>query len=113
MPKLFCYGTLNVHEIQRILWGEVKDGIHVRLLDYELKIWPQSSIFYIEPRIGESVVGKMYNLSKKQLKTTDRYEGPSYKREKIETEDEDFFVYVGRVKKNKEAPVEKGAVGGN
>jgi gamma-glutamylcyclotransferase (GGCT)/AIG2-like uncharacterized protein YtfP len=91
MPKLFCYGTLNVHEIQRSLWGEAKEGEYGRLLDYELKLWPDSFIYYIERKVGE-----MYDLTDEQLKATDKYEGSAYERITIETKfgSDDFEVYV-------------------
>ena len=64
MMTLFCYGTLNVHDVQRQIWGEAKEGITGVLADYELKLWSGSSICYVEKKIGEKVVGKAYELTK-------------------------------------------------
>lgn len=106
MPRLFCYGTLNVHEIQRALWGEAKEGEYGRLLDYELKLWPNSSIFYVERKPGESVSGKMYELTELQLKRTDAYEGPAYKRVTVKgkTTSDDFEFYVKADQEAEEEP---------
>lgn len=95
MPRLFCYGTLNIHDVQRSVWGEPKEGFMGRLLDFELKMWPKTTIFYVEPRLGETVVGKMYEITDEQMKKTDKYEGKSYKRMEIkDLVAESFYVYV-------------------
>lgn len=93
--KLFCYGTLNVHEIQRSLWGERMSGKPFVLQSFELKMWPESTIFYIERKPGEQVVGKIYNLTEEQLKRTDVYESAAYRRETIyPTKGKPFDVYI-------------------
>lgn len=81
--RIFCYGTLNVHEIQRQLWGEAKQGQTAHVRNYELKMWPSSTIFYIEKKVGESVPGKVYTLNDEQLKATDAYETAAYKRVRV------------------------------
>lgn len=92
---LFCYGTLNVHEIQRMIWGEAMEGQDVVLADYELKLWPNSMIMYVEKRIGEKTVGKAYELTDEQLKATDKFESDAYKRITIRAVGKSpFDVYV-------------------
>lgn len=97
MPDLFAYGTLNVHEVQRAIWGEAKEGVFGRLVDYELKLWPNSAIFYVEKKMGEYVPGKMYTLTQEQLEATDKFEGNKYLRRfvfKDKLDEESFWVYV-------------------
>lgn len=55
-------------------------GRDALLRNYELRLWPNSAIFYIERKPGESVVGKVYELTQEQLDRTDLYEGEAYKR---------------------------------
>lgn len=100
--RLFCYGTLNIHSIQRAIWGEAKDGKTGRILDYELKMFPGSTIFYVERKLGECVAGKVYELTDDQLKSTDMYEGKGYKRVSLlKNGIADVEVYVA-VKEDKE-----------
>lgn len=92
---LFCYGTLNIHEVQRVVWGEAMEGVTGILPDYELKLWAGSSIMYVDKKIGEQVVGKAYELTKEQLEATDKFETDMYKRERIfPTGKSPFEVYV-------------------
>lgn len=94
--KLFCYGTLNVHHIQRELWGEAKEGSIVTLDGYELKLYPQG-YFYIVKKPGERVVGKVYELTPEQIERTDRYEGSGYERKKVyRVGQETLETYIGK-----------------
>jgi gamma-glutamylcyclotransferase (GGCT)/AIG2-like uncharacterized protein YtfP len=83
MKKLFCYGTLNVHAVQRELWGEAKEGLPSSILDYELKMWPETTVFYVERKPGERVAGKVYELTEEQLAATDSYETSAYMRVRL------------------------------
>lgn len=95
LTTLFCYGTLNVHDIQREIWGEAMEGVTGVLNDYELKRWAGSAILYVERRVGERVVGKAYDLTKEQLEATDAFETDMYTRETIRIAGkEPFDVYV-------------------
>lgn len=97
MIKLFAYGTLNVHSIQRDVWGEAKEGKSGHIYDYELNLWPNSYIFYAEPKPGESIPGKVYELTAKQLADTDRFETSAYKRVTLPRkvgETEDIHIYI-------------------
>ena len=102
MPKLFCYGTLNVHAIQRELWGEAKDGVAGVLMDYEVKCWDSSAILYVEKCMGEKVSGIIYDITTDQIRQSDLYEGSEYERVFI---DGDFWVYVRKDTIIRPAPI--------
>ena len=91
--KLFAYGTLNLHDVQSWLWGEEKQGIVKQLDDYRLDCY-QGGIYYIDKEFGETVAGKVYELTDKQLKSTDGYEGSAYVRESVTIDGEIVNVYV-------------------
>lgn len=96
---------MNVHDIQRGLWGEAKSGAPKVLNHYELMLWPNSAIFYIRRNVGERVSGKIYELTDEQLEATDHYETDAYKRVKIDggpAASDDYWVYVINNKQEKE-----------
>lgn len=90
---LFCYGTLNIHDVQRRLWGESKSGKPFVLNDHELKMY-DNNIFYVVRKMGEQVSGKVYNLSKEQIEATDWYEGGAYERAVIMQDKEAISTYI-------------------
>lgn len=94
LTTLFCYGTLNVHDVQRRIWGEAKEGKTVVLNDYELKLWAGSSIVYVDRKVGERVSGKAYDLTKEQIESTDVFESTMYERKTIKNEKGTFDVYI-------------------
>lgn len=79
MARLFCYGTLNLHSFQTMVWGEQMHGKVQELQNHKLGIF-DSGYFYVDKEFGESVAGKVYKLTDEQLEATDKYEGPSYER---------------------------------
>lgn len=91
--KIFSYGTLNLHDVQRYLWGEAKNGVVRALHDFELDSY-DNNIFFIKKKFGESVAGKVYDLNEEQLARTDTYEGSAYTREKVTIDGELVNVYV-------------------
>lgn len=91
--RVFAYGTLNLHEVQSWLWGEEKQGRVKQLDDYKLSCY-DSGIYYITKEFGETVAGKVYELTDEQLKRTDQYEGAAYTREKVTIDGEIVNVYV-------------------
>ena len=93
MSKLFAYGTLNLHGIQALVWGERKNGVVKELQDYRLDIFPEG-IYYIDKEFGETVAGKVYELTDEQLKNTDKYEGSAYTREQVTIDGVLTNVYV-------------------
>jgi len=95
MPKIFSYGTLNLHEVQDWLWNEEKQGRVKQLNDYRLNTYP-SGIYYITKEFGETVAGKVYEISDDQLKRTDAYEGNAYEREVVTIDGELVNVYIQR-----------------
>lgn len=91
--RVFAYGTLNLHDVQSYLWGEEKQGRVKQLDDYRLNCY-DNGIYYIDKEFGETVAGKVYELSDEQLKATDRYEGKAYSRERVTIDGEIVNVYV-------------------
>lgn len=91
--KLFSYGTLNLHDVQSWLWSEEKQGRATVLNDYRLDAY-ESGIYYIEKEFGETVAGKVYEITDEQLKRTDAYEGNAYSRENVTIDGEIVNVYV-------------------
>ena len=91
--RVFAYGTLNLSDVQAWLWGEEKQGRVKQLDDYKLHSYP-SGIYYIDKEFGETVAGKVYELTDEQLIATDRYEGSAYSRERVTIDGEIVNVYV-------------------
>lgn len=91
--RVFAYGTLNLSYVQMHLWGEEKQGRVRQLDDYKLHSYP-SGIYYIDKEFGETVAGKVYELTDEQLKATDRYEGSAYSREQVTIYGKIVNVYV-------------------
>ena len=91
--KVFAYGTLMLHDIQVMLWGETMSGHPAFLLDYELRSY-RSNIFYIVKKFGETVSGKIYELTKEQLEATDAYEGGAYERVQVKIGDSLVQTYI-------------------
>ena len=97
--RVFAYGTLNLHEVQTWLWGEEKQGRVKQLDDYRLNTY-ENGIYYITKEFGETVAGKVYEISDEQLKRTDAYEGKAYTRERVTIDGEIVNVYVRSNKKD-------------
>ena len=93
ISRVFAYGTLNLSDVQTLLWGEEKQGRVKQLDDFKLHSYP-SGIYYIDKEFGETVAGKVYELTDKQLKATDSYEGNAYTRERVTIDGEIVNVYV-------------------
>ena len=91
--KVFAYGTLNLHDVQMAIWGESMSGHPAFLLDYELRSYG-SNIFYIVKKFGETVSGKIYELTKEQLDATDAYEGGAYERVQVKIGDSLVQTYI-------------------
>lgn len=91
--KLFAYGTLNLRDVQRWLWGETKQGRVAKLDDYQLNAY-DNGIYYIDKKFGETVAGKIYELTEEQLESTDRYEGKSYVKDMVNINGETVNVYI-------------------
>ena len=90
---LFSYGTLNLEEVQRYLWGEAKRGRVKQLNDYRLNSY-NNNIMFITKEFGETVAGKVYQLTPEQMERTDRYEGDAYERKLVRIDDESVYIYV-------------------
>lgn len=93
VPKrLFVFDNLNIHSYQREYWKEVKMGIPFVLLDYELKAY-ENGVQYIEKKMGESVSGKVYELTEEQLKETDWYETENNERVPVTQDGKGIEIY--------------------
>jgi gamma-glutamylcyclotransferase (GGCT)/AIG2-like uncharacterized protein YtfP len=101
--KLLIYDALNTHELQRKVWGEAKEGAPTTLLDHELRLWPETEIEYVAVMPGATIIGKVYNVSDKQLKDTDAYYTNEYERRTFKTKTSEFEIYYARDKKIKRA----------
>lgn len=62
------------------MWGEVKEGVVKSLVDFELNLWPKSLVPYAEFAMGESVAGKVYEVTHEQLMATDNYQTDKFVR---------------------------------
>jgi gamma-glutamylcyclotransferase (GGCT)/AIG2-like uncharacterized protein YtfP len=97
MIKLFAYGTLLDQKIQIELFGEKISGTMDSISGYRViqgvKIEGIDYVTLIRDK-NNTVVGKVYNLTDKQLKIVDEYETSSYERILIKTNSGiDTFVY--------------------
>lgn len=93
--ELFHFGTMNVHVIQEHVLGETLQGVPFTLNDFELKMF-SDNIFFIERKLGESVVGRVYTLTDEHLAKMDEYMTDKYKREDIEQGTKTFQTYLLR-----------------
>lgn len=94
MPKLFEYGLLNVRDVQYEVWKEGKEGASGRLTDFMLNRM-KGNVFHVTPKPGETVAGKLYEVTEEQAKATDEFYTDTFKRIKVEDKDNgDFEVYV-------------------
>lgn len=91
LTKVFIYDNLNVHEVQRDIWKEAKQGVPFTLFDYELKTY-EDGIQYIEKMMGEKVAGKLYELDEDQLKNTDWYENEDSERIRVNQTTDSVFT---------------------
>ncbi len=82
MEKLFTYGSLQLLPVQKKLFNRKLAGTSDILLGYEIgTIKIDGKIFNIAtPKTESWIEGIVYNLTKEDLKITDRYEGRMYKR---------------------------------
>lgn len=97
--RVFSYGTLNLHDVQNWLWGEEKNGKVKQLNDYRLNTY-DNGIYYITKEFGETVAGKVYEITDEQLERTDSYEGKAYTREKVTIDGDIVNVYVRSTQKD-------------
>jgi len=97
--RVFSYGTLNLHDVQNWLWGEEKNGKVKQLNDYRLNTY-DNGIYYITKEFGETVAGKVYEITDEQLERTDAYEGKAYTRERVTIDGDIVNVYVRSTQKD-------------
>ena len=101
---LFSYGTLQDEEIQMELYGTVLLGIEDAIKGFVLKSITLTDQFgnkkdYLigdySGRKDDIVKGIVYSISEGQLALTDFYEGPSYKRISVVSENgRECWLYV-------------------
>ncbi len=85
MEILFVYGTLKYPKIQVKLLGREIDGLKDVLQSYKKTRIKIEGKFYtiIVKNKGSSVDGLLINVSKRELKILDEYEGSTYRRKKV------------------------------
>lgn len=92
MRTVFVYNLLNVHEVQKEVWKEIKEGAPYVLEDFELKI-DENHLLYLTKRMGSRVSGKLYKLTEEQLQSTDWYMGENEERSYIMQDTVSFQSY--------------------
>ena len=82
MELLFIYGTLLNKEIQLKVTGHYYHGIDDIIDGYKKSEIRIENHYYplIIPSINQNTKGRVIELSQKELKQIDTYEGPEYKR---------------------------------
>ncbi len=97
MEKLFVYGTLRDKKVQKKVFGRYVKGSNDVLEKFKRsktiidnKVYP--AIVYSK---GNYDKGKIIEISKKELKTIDRYETAAYKRKHVKSKNnKTAWVYV-------------------
>ncbi|OMH32806.1 gamma-glutamylcyclotransferase family protein [Motiliproteus sp. MSK22-1] len=100
MATLFCYGTLEFETVITRLIGYAPDAEPAVLENFARYRIADTDFPGIKPKRGEQIQGSLYkNLSPKEIKILDEYEGSSFSREQtwIRTREgrlERCWVYV-------------------
>lgn len=80
---VFCYGTLQIPTLQRILFGQRVRGCSAKLHGWQ-RLMSHDGYWFITPRPGAAVRGKVIWLSVQQLQHCDNWEEvPYYQRERV------------------------------
>lgn len=90
---VFIYEFLNVHSIQKDIWGSSKSGKPYVLEGYELMANKDYEL-YIKRKIAERTIGKLYELTDEQLKETDEYMGTKRSRVYLEVGNKTVVTYM-------------------
>lgn len=78
---LFCYGSLQVPEVIKMVTGHDFTGRIARLDDYVMSLMRNAEYPGIIPKTGHSVGGVVYSdLTEKDFNSLDAFEGDQYKR---------------------------------
>lgn len=105
MEKLFTYGTLQNKDIQETIFGRILEGIPETLVGYELKEIQIEEEFgmekypiIIETNSSEDTInGIIYEITEKELRQADTYEGVHYKRIEVHLQsDKKAWVYSAK-----------------
>ena len=82
MATLFCYGTLEFETVITRLIGHVPESEPAILENFARYRIIDTDFPGIKPKTGKQVKGTLYkNLSPKEIKILDEYEGSSFSRE--------------------------------
>jgi len=98
---LFAYGTLRCPKVQKIAFGKKKKGTRDILKGYKKykRTIEKETCPIILKKKGSFVRGKVYELSKRELKHADNYETELYLRKKVILKSgKSAWVYIGNVK---------------
>jgi len=91
MQKLFSYGSLQNEEVQEDLFGRLIQGTPETLVGYELneiQIEEEFGIVHYPiimktDNLNDTISGKVYEVTLKELHQADLYEGKHYKRVEV------------------------------
>ncbi|MFH2132996.1 MAG: gamma-glutamylcyclotransferase family protein [bacterium] len=81
---LFCYGSLQLPAVMKIVTGREFTGQPAWLKDFAMFRMKQAEYPGIIPRSGDTVGGILYrNLTKQDLRSLDAFEGEQYDRRQV------------------------------
>lgn len=77
--KLFTYGTLQIKDVQKWLWGEEKEGTPARLEGFKTITNGQIPFMFPTNDKSDVIDGQVYEINYDQIINTNHYEGPAYR----------------------------------
>ncbi|MGB7394483.1 MAG: gamma-glutamylcyclotransferase family protein [Pricia sp.] len=99
MTYLFSYGTLCDIKVQDAVFGRKLEGCADILPSYQLsesKAYGRYPVLIKANDASKKISGKIFELEEWELKLADAYEGPEYKRIKVELESGKIaWLYIG------------------
>lgn len=94
LSRLFCYGTLCFPAVMRAVTGRVLPACQARLFDYACYQLHGELYPAIVPQKGTQVSGLLYTqLTRRELRLIDSYEGEQYLRQRLEVMDADSQLH--------------------
>ncbi len=85
MHKLFVYGTLKEHDVQRNVFGRVASSVPDSLEGFRMSLIAQGGATYpiILPEADGVIDGLVLEVTTEELALIDRYETEDYKRVRV------------------------------
>lgn len=106
MQKLFAYGTLQSEDVQQDLFGRILQGTPETLVGYELteiQIEEEFGLVHYPIIIetessNDTLTGILYEITQKELRQVDLYEGLHYKRIEVQLQsNQKAWVYSAAI----------------